>query len=104
MRKVLVVGIASLALLGVGAEVAMADTPGCVTRTEFRNVEKGMRIGRVHDRFDTNGRQDYYWSATSYSPAAQGRHYNACTRYGTVYVDYERRNGVWKVTSKSAYW
>jgi hypothetical protein len=33
-----------------------ADTPGCVTKAEFQQAPKGMRIIRVHAIFDTSGR------------------------------------------------
>ena len=36
--------------------VGRGDTPGCVTRSEFRAVKRGQRMGVVHARLDTAGR------------------------------------------------
>jgi len=37
------------------APAATADTPRCVSRKEFRKVDRGMRKQRVHRIFDTRG-------------------------------------------------
>ena len=95
---------AGLALAAAGVVVtagpAAADTPGCVSKTEFRKLHKGMTRERAHRILDTNGRQSYtYWiSGDHYS----GRDYRACThpRWSVVSVDYV--NG--KVDGKFAYW
>src|SRR5215211_784053 len=100
MKKVIAAGIATLALLGMGAETAMADTPDCVTRTEFRHVAKGMRMARVAAIFDTRGKQAWYYSASYGFPAEQGREYNPCPACAYVEVDYKRRYGVWRVSGK----
>ena len=104
MRKTIAAAIATLALAGVGADVALADTPGCVTRKEFRRVEKGMRMSRVHAIFDTAGKQAWYMSGSYGYPAEQGREYKPCPAYSHVEVDYKRKSGVWRVTGKLAYW
>ncbi len=58
MRRAASVGatvvLACSALLAVPLTAA-ADTPGCVTRAEFRKVQDGMAMRRVHRIFDTNG-------------------------------------------------
>ena len=46
--------IASFGVVAL-APAASADTPGCVTRTEFRKVHHGMKKQRVHAIFDTFG-------------------------------------------------
>jgi len=46
------VAVASLA--GMAAP-ASADTPRCVTRNEFRQIETGMKKERVHRIFDISG-------------------------------------------------
>jgi hypothetical protein len=58
MRKGASIGatlvLACATLLAI-PEAAVADTPGCVTRAEFRKVNDGMSMRRVHRIFDTNG-------------------------------------------------
>ena len=39
------------------APIAAADTPGCVTRSEYRAINKDDSIARVHRIFDTDGRK-----------------------------------------------
>jgi len=41
--------------VAVTAGPAAADTPGCVTKKEYRKVHKGMTRERVHRIFDTRG-------------------------------------------------
>lgn len=59
MKKQIVALIATLmavtGLAVVNAGPASADTPGCVTRYEYRQVERGMPRWRVHALFDTKG-------------------------------------------------
>ncbi len=89
------------------AAPAQADTPDCVSRAEFRAVQKGWSITRVANRFDVTGVQTYYASgdASIDWPAYQSRKYNPCPKYSGVYVDFEKEAGdVWRVVSKSAYW
>jgi hypothetical protein len=99
-----VVGTTSL------ATPAEAHVRPCVSKAEFRKVERGFRIRRVHRIFDVRGTQYYFFGATPYSRAEQGRQYRACTHawrggpHGTVYVDYRKRRGTWRVISKSAFW
>ena len=51
--------IAAVAFASFGAVAiapsASADTPGCVTRGEYRSVHYGMGKPRVHAIFDTSG-------------------------------------------------
>jgi hypothetical protein len=96
----LAVVIAGLALV----PTASADTPGCVTKAEFRKVSKGDGIRRVHRIFDTKGKQTAYMSGSAYYPAWQSRQYRGCPSYSIVSVDYERKAGVWRVVSKFAVW
>lgn len=35
--------------------VAAADTPGCVSHAEYDNLIRGLSVGQVAGRFDTNG-------------------------------------------------
>ena len=114
MRKIILGLVAATAValpLAVAAapaaEAGLGDNR-CITRTEFRNVTKGMSIDRAHNIVDYRGSQFYYDSGYpgQYGwPASQTREYNQCgSGYGSVYIDYEKHWGVWKVDSKTAYW
>lgn len=103
VRGVAAVGAGAALALGstvVVSSPAAADTPGCVTKSEFRKVRKDMKRERVHRIFDTNGRQTYtYWiGGDHYS----GREYRACRhpRWSIVQVDYVNA----RVDGKFAYW
>lgn len=74
---------------------ATADTPGCVVRTEFRQVHNGMTKGSVQRIFDTSG---------SLNSAARHevRTYRACTRPHLSYVSVHFSGG--KVIAKFAIW
>jgi hypothetical protein len=93
-----VVTVASLALV----PTASADTPGCVTKTEFRKVHQGDSIRRVHRIFDTKGKQSAYSSGGGY--AFQIRDHKGCPTYSFVSISYERKGGIWRLDSKSAVW
>jgi hypothetical protein len=99
-RKILAASAATAALL-LAAPVApaSADTKGCVSKTEYKKVRDGWTISRVSNVFDTKGSQTF--SGYGY----QSREYKACTSaYGFVNVDFQKKNGTWKVESKAAYW
>ncbi len=89
---------AALALAGV----AQADTPGCVTKREYRHVHKNDSIRRVHRIFDTRG-----WlqeKGTSGGYPAKLRFYKACPSapYSTVAVGYHKKaDGVWRLAEKT---
>jgi len=56
--KTVLVGLAAAAALATPLAVAApanADTPGCVSRVEFRQVHQGMTKARVQSIFDTKG-------------------------------------------------
>ncbi len=92
--------------LVAASPASAADTAGCVTKAEFKSVSKGMGIQRVHNIFDTAGKQTYYSSGSKYFPAEQWRAYKACVKptWSSLEVDYKRKNGKWVVTAKYAYW
>ena len=99
----LTIAAATLALVGVplvGVGPASADTPGCVSKAEYKKATHGMQKAKVHRIFDTSGRQSstYNISGTHY----ETRDYKPCTnpKYGFVGIDY--KNG--KVDGKYAYW
>ena len=95
---VLATAALAVAPIMASAAPASADTEGCVTKTEFRKVSKGWALKRVHRVFDTAGKQSFFYSGY------QTRDYRPCRNpdFSFVMVDYEKRNGVWRVTSKSA--
>lgn len=97
--------------LSVSAPTASASTSEYasepyVTRAEFRQVHRGMAIRRVHRIFDTRGKQTAYFSAypSIGVPAEQWREYRTRSRYGSVEIVYKKRQGVWRLASKTAYW
>jgi hypothetical protein len=70
--------------------VANDETPGCVSRAEFRAVKDGMTQSKVHGIFGTRG-----WVETSGSAGTQ-RNYNTCSGdpdWSYVEVDFSPR--VW---------
>ncbi len=102
MKKYLIgAAAAPLCALGLTAVVAVpasAASPSCVEKKEFRQVERGMSKARVANIFDIGGRQTsvYSISGTRY----ESRSYRSCTRYGSVYIDFE--DG--RVSSRMAFW
>jgi hypothetical protein len=87
---VLALGVATIAV----ATPALADTPGCVSRAEYRQVHRGMTKPHVHRIFDTAGHRD----------AAHGnievRGYRTCPRHSAVSLTYRKR----RVSTKVAIW
>jgi hypothetical protein len=93
----------------VAPTAALADTPGYVSRTEFRHIHKGMGIARVHHIFDTAGKQTAYYDGYrcgtrfGWCPE-QDREYKIRSRWGYVSIDYVKRHGRWQVKSRHALW
>lgn len=91
-----------LVMLGPAAGSARADTPGCVTRAEFRSVSKGMRMRRVHRVFDTRGRRVDYVPGGGGYPAEQVRVYNPCRNdVDQINAGYVKKAGVWRLKFKN---
>ena len=85
------------------APLAAADTPGCVTRSEYRAVHKDDSIARVHRIFDTDGRM--IGGAKGGGFTSQVRSYRTCRPHSSVVIQYDRTRGtIWKLTAKSADW
>ena len=111
MRKIILGVLAAVALIAgtalfsaVPANAALGDNR-CITKTEFRAVTKGTSMARAQSIIDYKGSQEYYFDATAFSRASQTRSFKACgSSYGEAYVDFEKKAGVWRVTSKWAYW
>jgi hypothetical protein len=74
---------------------ATADTPGCVVRSEFRQVHHGMTTTSVQRIFDTSGTLN---SAARH----EVRTYRACNRPRLSYVSVHFSGG--KVIAKFAIW
>ena len=85
------------------APLAAADTPGCVTRSEYRAVQKDDSIARVHRIFNTDGRR--IGGAKGGGFASQVRSYRTCSPLASVVIQFDRSRGtIWKLTAKSAVW
>jgi hypothetical protein len=108
MRRLLIgalVGafVGALALVGFVGTAKAADTPGCVTRAEYRSVHAGDRMSRVHRIFDIRGRRMSI--ATSGGFASQIRSYKTCSQFSSVAIAYDKEpGGVWRLAAKSAVW
>lgn len=83
-----------LAVTGVLAAPtsAQADTPGCVTRAEFRQVHDGMPVARVHRILDTEGHQSSVIIVGGQRHVA--RNYRACHRPRQSFVQVHYADGV----------
>ncbi len=90
--------VASAGLVTLTAGAAAADTPGCVTRAEYRNVHKGMTKARVARIFDTAGKRDAFARSGQYT--SEIRSYNTCSKYSAVAISY----GNGRLDAKSAVW
>lgn len=106
MKKIFALAAGTAVILGgttLIAPAAQADTPGCVTRAEYRSVQKGMPKAKVHGIFDIDGRRISI--ATSGGYASEVRTYRTCSPYSTVAISWSKRpGGVWKLAAKSAVW
>ena len=98
MRAALATAVAIAAIVGGGAVPASADTPGCVTRGEYRSVSKGMAKWRVASIFDTRGSRQVYSTSGGYS--IEIRNYRTCLPYSVVSIAFE--NG--RLSNKTAVW
>jgi hypothetical protein len=81
-------GAAGLALavggVAVTAGPAAADTPGCVTKKEYRHIHKGMTKKRVHRIFDTHRN----WGTGG--GAVYTRTYQSCDFHHAAWIRYKR--------------
>jgi hypothetical protein len=108
-RAAHVVLATSLALVGLSVPgAAVADTPGCVTRREYRAAETGWQPSRVRHRFDTGGElvSSYAGDAGAGVPARQTRAYQRCSGLAAVHIDYLRAaesDDPWRLSYKSSW-
>jgi hypothetical protein len=98
MKKLIGACAVAVASVGLIAPTAYADTPGCVTRAEYRHVHKGMAKARVHRIFDVDGKRQAI--AHSGGSTSEIRSYRTCIRFSSVAVSY----GNGHVNGKSAVW
>jgi len=106
LNKITLLAAASVvaaAGLAVPATSAQADTPGCVTRTEYRSVSRGWTKARVDRRFDTAGHRMAIASSGGYSTSIWN--YRTCSQFSAVSISYDKHgSGSWVLTAKSAVW
>ncbi|QBR91400.1 hypothetical protein [Nocardioides euryhalodurans] len=105
MKRRLVTVLIALTGFAVVAPMApaTADTPSCVSRSEFRKVRQNMSKAKVHRIFDVDGRRE----AISHSGAyhAQVRSYKGCGQGSYVSVAFDKAGAnPWKLSAKSASW
>ena len=87
-------GAASLALalgslvVATSPATAAQDTPGCVTKREYRKIHKGMTKKRVDRIFDTRRSWFAGGSAGRYK-----RTYQSCDFQHAAWIQYKRRQG-----------
>ena len=83
---------------------ASANTPGCVTKAEYRSAHSGYTMTRVHRNWDTSGHRVSLAQSGGY--AASVRTYRTCgSRYGSVAVAWDKKpGGAWRLSAKSAVW
>jgi len=100
-RAVATVTLLVLSTSIAASSVAPAEaTAGCVTRAEFRKVDKGSSLARVHRVFDTAGSRFYFDGGGGGLPPAQSRAYDRCPG-GLATVFSEKHRGVWRLQDKS---
>lgn len=105
MRKIVATVAIALSLLAVGATSARADTPGCVSRTEFNSIRLGATRARVTAVFDIPGRVTGQGGSGGY--AFEFREYRPCSGrpYSYVSVDFYKEPGrIFTVDGKYAFW
>lgn len=92
-------GVAVAACSFVATPAQAYGTPGCVTKQEYRKVQKGFRKPRVRRIFAAKGKQTFTF--TSGGNHYESREYDTCSsKYGFVSIDFKNS----KLTDKMAYW
>lgn len=98
MKRMICAMVLAVAGLGVSVPPAVADTPRCVTKMEFRKISKGMGQRRVHRVFDIRGRRVAFARTGRFT--SEIRAYRTCSGRGAVSVSYGNR----RVDAKAAVW
>ena len=103
------VAAACVALLASPAHAAS----GKVTKAEFKKVQPGWKMVRVHAVFDTAGKVIFSSEGNSefcslddlWACPSESREYPAKSPYSQVTVDFVRYpSGVWRLDTKEAHW
>lgn len=94
MRKTIAVLALSLGILVVPS-TAQADTPGCVTATEFYRISQGMPAWRVHSIFDTSGTLIDRFTRTAWVEDGYWEDYWVDESYYDPYWDEWIEDGYW---------
>lgn len=91
MRRLAAVIVLAAVTALLPATPAVADTPGCVTRAEYRAISNGMLKVRVHNIFDTDGKRLYINRG---QVTNEGREYRVCghPRRGGSHVQVQYNN------------
>lgn len=108
MRRI-IVSVVTAAMILIPASSAIAnhnpDTPGCVTRGEFRLITKGTTQTQVTHIFETGGFLVAKDPGDSQYYPAQIRAYRACASGVTfpIVSFFKNDAGIWKVQYKEWY-
>ena len=99
MRKIIAAAmLVALCSLFAPVASAWADTPGCVTRAEYLQVQRGDTRLQVRTVFDTPGGRLYYAHSGNLSVEIRG--YRTC-RPAVVTVAFARvGHGPWQLVAK----
>ena len=90
-------------VLAAGPVHADPGTPGCVTRSEYGQVRKGMTKPAVDREFGTTGRRQS--GATSGGYRSEIWSYKPCSQYSAVSVAFSSDPGApLRLAAKSAVW
>ena len=102
-KRLGIASVLALSALTLVPASAHADTPGCVTRAEYRQVTKGMTKTRVDGIFDLKGHREVVSYSGGYG--SEIRSYKTCSLYSVVSMAFEKRpGGAWRLAAKSAVW
>jgi len=102
MKRLVLVATGLLAALAV-APSALADTPDCVTRAEYRSVHPDDSMHRVHHVFDIRGRR--LWIDGEGDLRSQKRRYRTCRAHSSISLWFNEEPGVsWFLVHKEASW
>ncbi len=98
MRKLIAAAIFVALFALLVPTPAAADTPGCVTRAEYLQVQRGYTRLQVRTVFDTPGARIYF--ARSGNLRVEIRGYETC-RFAVVTAAFAREgNGPWRLVAK----
>jgi hypothetical protein len=102
MKRLVLVATGLLAALAF-APSALAGTPDCVTRAEYRSVHPDDSMHRVHHVFDIRGRR--LWIDGEGDLRSQKRRYRTCRAHSSISLWFNEEPGVsWFLVHKEASW